>query len=188
MYRSVYICEIGWEIPGIPFHRMETIPGAGERNTSETKAKLPQAVAGSRGKKHFSFLHPCHSLPWAYRASAEPFGRCSLWSHSPFGNFSFSLQASSTMSVGYASCEPASTPNIFSCPQRADSQKGSVSPSPALHLARTFTIQPLFPPCTTELLQKSFPPWQRAQWPRSGVVFFILENFFRWFYISSCQS
>lgn len=103
-----------------------------------------------------------HALGW--QSKPEPFWPILCRSRSPF----VSLEASDTTRVGNAVCEPASTPSLFRKPQRAEPQKGSVWPSPALHLACTFPIQPLFPLCTTELLQNSFPPWQQTQWPRSG--------------------
>lgn len=130
----------------------------------ETHGKLkpnyPRPLLGVVGKGVSApSLPPCLSLPWAGRARAQAFGRFCVRSHSLFVN----LQASSTMKVGNAFCEPASTPNLFASPQRAEPQKGSAWPSSVLHLAYTFPIRPLFPPCTTELLQKSFPPWQQTQ-------------------------
>lgn len=51
-----------------------TVPGAVKGNSWETKAKLPKAIPGSRGKRCFSSLPPCLSMPWAGRASQSLFG------------------------------------------------------------------------------------------------------------------
>lgn len=91
-YSNTAVCVCLWERE----QEKLTVPGAAEGSASETKAKLPQALAGSRGKRCFSSLPPCLSLPWAGRARAEPFGRFCVRSCSPFVG---------TTGVGNALCQ-----------------------------------------------------------------------------------
>lgn len=164
---SVHVCA--WETDGRTNYQFLL-------QSRETRQKLkpnhPRPLLGAVGKGVFHLsppVPPCPGLAEQRQSFLADFVLAAV----------LPLWAGSTTKVDNCVCDSASTLSCFSCPQRAELQKGSVWSSPAC----TFLVRPLFPPCTTELLQKSCPPWQQSQWPTSR-WFSSSWRSFRWFYIS----
>lgn len=101
-------------------------------------------------------------MPWAGRASQSLFGPFCAGAVLPLWAWKQVTPRGWAMLFVSLPALPASSGNL-----RELSPRKGVSDH-HLPCTCTFPIQPLFPPCTTELLQNSFPPWQQTQWPRSG--------------------